>query len=124
MDKILIIQDSPSVNAMFKFRLESAGFFVETAESGEEGIKKAKEAQYQLILLDYTLPCMDGAEVCRILKSQKHTKDIPVVFMSAKEEDEICKITEDAGANGYVCLPLEGKELVEKIESLIKSSKL
>lgn len=120
MDRILIIQDSPSINEMFKFRLESAGFFVETAESGEEGTKKAKEAQYQLILLDYTLPGMDGAEVCRILKSQEHTKDIPVVFMSAKEEGEMSKITEDVGANGYICLPLGGKELVEKLKSLIK----
>lgn len=123
MNKILIIQDSPSINAMLKLRLEPTGFFVETAESGEEGIKKAKEAQYQLILLDYTLPGMDGAEVCRILKSQEHAKDIPVVFMSAKEEGEICKITEDAGANGYICLPFDGKALVEKIEGFIKSGK-
>ena len=63
---------------------------------------------------------MDGAEVCRILKSQEHTKDMPVVFMSAKDESEIRKITEDAGANGYICLPLEGKELIEKLNSLIK----
>jgi len=120
MEKILIIQDSPSMNAMFKFRLEAAGFFVETAESGEEGIEKTKEAQYQLILLDYTLPGMDGAEVCRILKSQEHGKDIPVVFMSAKDQGEIRKITQGSGANGYLCLPLEGKELVEKLKSLIK----
>ncbi len=63
---------------------------------------------------------MDGAEVCRILKSQEHTKGIPVVFISAKDEDQISKITKDTGANSYICLPLEGKELVEKLKSLIK----
>lgn len=119
MDKILIIQDSPAINAVFKSRLESAGFFVDLAETGEEGIKKTKDTQYQLILLDYTLPGMNGAAVCKILKSQEHTENIPIVFMSAKDKDEICKITEDAGANGYICLPLEGKELVDKIKTLI-----
>ena len=124
MDKILIIQDSPSINMLLKVRLESAGFFVETAETGEEGVEKVKASPYQLILLDYTLPGMNGAEVCLFLKSQEHTKDIPVVFMSAKDEGEIRKITEDAGANGYICLPLEGKELVEKIKTLITANKL
>ena len=120
MDKILIIQDSPSINALLKVRIESAGFFVETAESGEDGIKKAEEAQFQVILLDYTLPGKDGAEVCRILKSQGHTKDIPVVFMSAKDEDQIQNIVTTCGAQDYICLPLKGKALVEKLKYLIK----
>ena len=77
MDKILIIQDSPSVNAMLKFRLESGGFSVETAETGEEGIEKTKAFQYQLILLDYNLPGMNGSQVCRILKNKITPKTFP-----------------------------------------------
>ncbi len=67
---------------------------------------------------------MDGAEVCRILKSQEHTKDIPVVFMSAKDEDQIQSIVKTCGAQDYICLPLEGKELIEKIKTLIAANKL
>jgi DNA-binding response OmpR family regulator len=86
VEKILIIQDSPSANAMLKFRLESGGFSVETVETGEEGVEKTKASQYQLILLDYNLPGMNGSQVCRILKEKDNTRNTPVVFISSKDE--------------------------------------
>jgi two-component system alkaline phosphatase synthesis response regulator PhoP len=120
MDKILIIQDSPSVNAMLKFRLESGGFSVETAETGEEGIEKTKAGQYQLILLDYNLPGMNGSQVCRILKKQDNTKNTPIVFMSAKDEEKLQQITKEAGADGYLGLPFEGKKLIDQVMGFLK----
>jgi two-component system alkaline phosphatase synthesis response regulator PhoP len=123
MDKILIIQDSPSVNAMLKFRLESGGFSVETAETGEEGIEKTKSGQYQLILLDYNLPGMNGSQVCRILRKQDNTKNIPIVFMSAKDEEKLQQITKEAGADGYLGLPFEGKKLIDQITGFLKARK-
>jgi len=120
MGKILIIQDSPSANAMLKFRLESGGFSVETVETGEEGIEKTKANQYQLILLDYNLPGMNGSQICRILKEQDKTRSIPVVFMSAKDEEKLTQITREAGANGYIGLPFEGKTFIEKIKGFLK----
>ncbi|HYA91464.1 MAG TPA: response regulator [Thermodesulfobacteriota bacterium] len=121
MDRILIIQDSPSVNAMLKFRLESGGFSVETVETGEEGVEKAKASQYQLILLDYNLPGMNGSQVCQVLRKQDNTKNTPIVFMSAKDEDKLRQITKEAGANGYVGLPFEGKKFIEKITGFLKA---
>jgi two-component system alkaline phosphatase synthesis response regulator PhoP len=123
MDRILIIQDSPSVNAMLKFRLESGGFSVETAETGEEGVEKTKACQYQLILLDYNLPGINGSQVCRILKEQDNTQNTPIVFMSAKDEDKLRQITKEAGADGYVGLPFEGKKFIEKITGFLKIRK-
>jgi len=123
MDRILIIQDSPSVNAMLKFRLESGGFSVETAETGEEGVEKTKACQYQLILLDYNLPGINGSQVCRILKEQDNTQNTPIVFMSAKDEDKLRQITKEAGADGYVGLPFEGKKFIEKITGFLKARK-
>lgn len=120
MERILIIQDSPSANAMLRFRLESGGFSVETVETGEEGIEKTKASQYQLILLDYNLPGMNGSQVCRILKEQGNTKNTPVVFMSAKDEEKLTQITKEAGANGYIGLPFEGKTFIEKIRGFLK----
>jgi DNA-binding response OmpR family regulator len=120
MEKILIIQDSPSANAMLKFRLESGGFSVETVETGEEGIEKTKANQYQLILLDYNLPGMNGSQICRILKEQDKTRSTPVVFMSAKDEEKLTQITKEAGANGYIGLPFEGKTFIEKIRGFLK----
>ena len=121
MERILIIQDSPSANAMLRFRLESGGFSVETVETGEEGIEKTKASQYQLILLDYNLPGMNGSQVCRILKEQGNTKNTPVVFMSAKDEEKLTQITKEAGANGYIGLPFEGKTFIEKIRGFLKA---
>lgn len=120
MEKILIIQDSPSANAMLKFRLESGGFSVETVETGEEGVEKTKANQYQLILLDYNLPGMNGSQVCRILKEQDKTKNTPVVFMSAKDEEKLTQITKETGADGYIGLPFEGKTFIEKIRGFLK----
>ena len=121
MEKILIIQDSPSANAMLKFRLESGGFSVETVETGEEGIEKTKGSQYQLILLDYNLPGMNGNQICRILKKEDNTKNTPVVFMSAKDEEKLSQITKEAGADGYIGLPFEGKTFIEKIRGFLKT---
>jgi two-component system alkaline phosphatase synthesis response regulator PhoP len=120
LDKILIIQDSPSINAMLKFRLEKGGFSVETSETGEEGVEKTKAGQYQLILLDYNLPGINGSEVCRILKGEEKTKNIPIVFMSAKDEDKLSQITKEAGADGYIGLPFDGKTFLEKITGFLK----
>lgn len=122
MNKILIIQDSPSINAMLKFRLESSGFSVDTAETGEEGIEKIKKSPYQLILLDYNLPGMNGSQVCKILKGEEKSKDIPIIFMSAKDESKLSQITKEAGADGYIGLPFEGKRFIEKISGFMKKS--
>jgi two-component system alkaline phosphatase synthesis response regulator PhoP len=123
VDRILIIQDSPSVNAMLKFRLESGGFSVETVETGEEGIEKARASQYQLILLDYNLPGINGSQVCRILRKEDNTRNTPIVFMSAKDEDKLCQITKEAGADGYIGLPFDGKKFIEKITGFLKIRK-
>jgi two-component system alkaline phosphatase synthesis response regulator PhoP len=122
MDRILIIQDSPSANAMLKFRLEKGGFSVETAETGEEGIEKTKAFQYQLILLDYNLPGIDGSQVCRILKEKESTRNIPIVFMSAKDEEKLCQLTNEAGADGYMSLPFDGKTFIEKIAGFLEDA--
>jgi two-component system alkaline phosphatase synthesis response regulator PhoP len=122
MDRILIIQDSPSVNAMLKFRLEKGGFSVDTVETGEQGIERIKACQYQLILLDYNLPGINGSQVCRILREEDHTQNVPILFMSAKDEEKLSKITKEAGADGYIALPFEGKTFIEKITGLLKKT--
>ena len=120
MASILIIQDSPSVNAMLRFRLERAGFAIDTAETGEEGIEKTKISPYHLILLDYNLPGINGSQVCQVLKKREDTKDIPILFISAKDEDKLSQITSEAGADGYIGLPFEGKKFLEKITNTLK----
>lgn len=123
MDKILIIQDNPDINEVLKGRLEPEGFFVDTVETGEKGIEKAKIGRYQVILLDYNLPGINGAEVCRILKKEENTKNTPVLFVSAEDEDELRKIIKDAGAQGCVSMPVQKEKFIESIRNAIKSRK-
>lgn len=118
MNQILIIQDSPSINAMLKFRLEAEGFFVRTVETGEEGIEECQRNLYQLILLDYQLPGMRGDEVCRILKQEN--PNLPIVFISAQDEEKLSHLTRKAGGDGYIGLPLDGKEMVVRIKGFLK----
>ncbi len=118
-DKILVIQDSPLINAMLKSRLESADFLVETAETGEEGLTKVLAASYRLILLDYKLPGMDGNQVCRILKGKTETKDVPVVFLSGQDEKQLAALVKETGAQGYITLPFQGEALVRSVREFI-----
>jgi two-component system alkaline phosphatase synthesis response regulator PhoP len=60
--------------------------------------------------------------VCRILKEEDHTKNIPVLFMSAKDEEKLSQLTQEAGADGYIGLPFEGKTFIEKITGFLKKS--
>jgi len=92
-------------------------------ESGEEGVEKTKAQQYALILLDYNLPGMNGSQVCRILRKQDNTQNTPIVLISAKDEDKLIQITKEAGADGHIGLPFEGKTFIEKITGFMKARK-
>ncbi len=120
MDKILIIQDSPSINKVLQARLAKEGLTSDAVETAEEGLEKARQGGYVLILLDISLPGMDGFQACKALKSDEHTKVIPVLFMSAKDEDQIRKCVTECGAQGYITMPFQGSDYINKIKMLIK----
>ncbi|MFQ5680891.1 MAG: response regulator transcription factor [Candidatus Omnitrophota bacterium] len=118
MSQILIIQDSPSINTLLKFKLESAGFNVDTAETGEEGLEKIKGASYHLVLLDIGLPGIDGREVYRILRKEING-DIPVLFLSAQDDLKLAQIVDETGANGYISISASQEEMTEKIKEYV-----
>ena len=103
-------------------RLEASGFSVDTVETGQGGIEKAKSGTYQLILLDYGLPDIDGGQVCRILKKEKALAGCLVIFMSAMDEAGISKINREAGGDGYRTMDFKGHELIDKITGFLKNA--
>ncbi len=119
MDKILVIEDNTSLNMVFEIRLSEAGYSVDCAETGKDGINKAKSNQYQLILLDYNLPDINGAEVYNILKNDNDFKKIPVIFVSAIGKERLIKIVKDTGADGYINLPFKSIEVIEKVKEVL-----
>ncbi len=118
----MIINDSAAINVMLKSRLEASGFSVDLSSSGEDGLEKAGRGGYKLILLDYTLPGMNGSEVCRALKSDNKTSEMPVVFISAKDENEVKEIATNSSADGFISTQLKGDELISRVKGFIKKT--
>lgn len=114
MSKILIIEDEMAIAELEKDYLELSGFQVEIETNGEEGLKKALENDYNMIILDLMLPGMDGFEVCRQIRGHKN---LPILMVSAKKDD-IDKIRGlGLGADDYVTKPFSPSELVARVKA-------
>ncbi len=103
--KILFVDDEPMVAALMKNRLLSQGFLVETANSGADGLERARTWRPDFILLDVIMPEMDGYETCRRLKAMPETQRIPVVLFTAAQESQIELMAKKAGAERVVQKP-------------------
>ncbi|MEM8522312.1 response regulator [Flavobacterium sp. PL12] len=118
---ILIVDDIRANIIALKKTLELHSIEVDTAESGEEALKKILKTDYSLIIMDVQMPGLDGFEVVRILSGNKKTKDIPVIFLSAIniEKKYIFKGYE-TGAVDYITKPVDSDLLILKVKSFIK----
>ena len=86
-ETILMVEDEHDIQELLKFHLERENFTVEAVDTGEEGLQFLKTGDASLILLDLMLPGMDGLEVCRRLKAQPETRDIPIIMLTAKDSE-------------------------------------
>src|SRR5256885_8454374 len=113
---ILIIDDMPANLGVLTSHLEREGYVAVVAQGGEEGIERAEFVRPDLILLDGMMPGLDGFEPCRRLKANPRTRDIPVIFMTALADtgDKLTGFA--AGAVDYVTKPLNGAEVLARIE--------
>ena len=114
MKNILIIEDEPSIAELERDYLEINGFQVSLEASGDIGLKRALEENFDLIILDLMLPKVDGFEICRQIRSKK---DVPILMVSAKKED-IDKIRGlGLGADDYITKPFSPSELVARVKA-------
>jgi DNA-binding response OmpR family regulator len=118
--KILVVDDEPDAVELVEFNLTEAGFTVLTAADGAEAIEKAKSALPGLIVLDLMLPEVDGLEVCKMLRRDPATSNIPIVMLTAKaaEIDRILGL--ELGADDYVTKPFSPRELVLRIKKILQ----
>ena len=115
-EKILIIEDNKNDANMVKELLESEGFKVDAANTGEEGLKKALEMKPDLVVLDLMLPDTDGFKVCEKLKKEQALKNTMVVVLTIKDSiDDITKAFR-VGADDYVIKPAVTEFLVRKVK--------
>lgn len=115
--KILIIEDEVSISDIVKFNLLKEGYEVETAYDGEEGLKKALSAEYDLILLDIMLPYVDGFQVCRKVRE---TSSVPIIMVTAKEEEVDKVLGLELGADDYLTKPFGMRELIARVKANIR----
>lgn len=112
--RILIIEDEETIAELEKDYLELSGFAVEIENRGDQGLKRAKEEEFDLIILDLMLPEVDGFEICRQVRE---VKNIPIIMVSAKKED-IDKIHGlGMGADDYITKPFSPSEMVARVKA-------
>ncbi|MEY2980418.1 MAG: response regulator [Planctomycetota bacterium] len=113
---VLIIEDEKLIIVSTQMVLEAAGFRVESAVNGEEGIQKAKSMRPDLVLLDIMMPGIDGWETLTRLKRDPETSGIPVIIFTAREHARGHQKSSEMGAADYFRKPFEPDELIELVE--------
>ncbi|NCC72731.1 MAG: hybrid sensor histidine kinase/response regulator [Sphingobacteriia bacterium] len=118
--KILLVDDNPINIRVAANILRTVHYNLSFAHTGEVALKKVNLVHFDLILLDIMMPGIDGFEVCSILKSNPETRDIPIIFLTARTESENVVKGFDLGGADYVMKPFNGKELLARVETQIK----
>ena len=117
---ILVADDEPTNRSLIQRRLERTGYRVITAQNGQEAVEKAVEAAPDLIILDVMMPVMDGLQACRSIKDNEATRDIPIIFLSARDETDVKVSALGIGANDYISKPFNAEELLARVEVALR----
>jgi chemosensory pili system protein ChpA (sensor histidine kinase/response regulator) len=117
--KILLIDDSLSIRKFVGRMLETAGYEVDTAIDGEEGLRKASAKNYRLILTDLEMPKLNGYEVIQALRSRSQTQQTPIIVMTTRAGDKHRQMALNVGASSYIAKPVEERALIQELERWI-----
>jgi len=120
-EKILIIEDEEDLVKGLKLNLSGEGYEVDWAYDGEEGLRKALDEAYDLIILDIMLPKMNGLDICRELRQKKI--NIPIVMLTAKGEEVDKVVGLEIGADDYITKPFSVRELLARIKAHLRREK-
>jgi two-component system phosphate regulon response regulator PhoB len=120
---IYIVEDEEPIITLIKYNLEKEGYKVFFSENGNDGIKGIKNSLPDLVLLDWMLPDFSGVEICKNLKKDSKFKNIPIIMLTAKgeEEDKIKGL--NSGADDYITKPFSFPELLARVKALLRRSK-
>jgi chemosensory pili system protein ChpA (sensor histidine kinase/response regulator) len=116
---LLLIDDSLSIRKFVGRMLESAGFEVDTAVDGEDGLRKASAQNYRLIITDLEMPKLNGYEVIQGLRSRAQTQQTPIIVMTTRAGDKHQQMALNIGASSYIAKPVEERALIQEVERLI-----
>jgi DNA-binding response OmpR family regulator len=117
---ILIVEDERDVVDLLAFSLRKAGFAISTAMDGAAGLEKARSEKPAFIILDLMLPKMPGLEICKIVKSDPATRQIPIMMLTAKAEEIDRIVGLEFGADDYVTKPFSPREVILRIKAILR----
>jgi len=118
INKVLVVDDSSVLLQNLTEIVSNAGYQVSTANSGEKAIEVAQQQSPDLIFLDIVMPDMDGYEACRELQNNEDTKDIPIVFVTSKNQKADKAWALMQGGKGYITKPYTSEQILDQIEAL------
>lgn len=118
--KILLVEDEKNIVLGVTICLRSAGLEVDVAEDGMEALRKIEGSKPDLVLLDLVMPKLNGLDALKSMKENKATKDIPVIVLSARAQEEDIQRAMDLGASDYMAKPFKPAELLEVIQRVLE----
>ena len=120
--KVLIVDDEEHIRELIKFNLKKEGYDTEVAVNGPEALKIIRDNKFDLILLELMLPEIDGLEVCKEIRRNEETSDIPVMMITAKGEEFDKVLGLELGADDYITKPFSIRELMARVKALLRRS--
>lgn len=119
-ETILVVEDEDDIAELIRYNLQTQNYRVVIAASGEKGVEAARREKPDLVLLDLMLPGMNGLEVCRTLKGDRSTSDVPIVMVTARGEENDVIAGLELGAEDYVTKPFGLKVLLARVRAVLR----
>lgn len=117
---VLVVEDEAAIATLLRYNLEKQGFRVDEASDGQEALTRISEQRPDLVLLDWMLPTLSGIEVCRQIRRRRETRELPVIMVTARSEDQDAVRALNTGADDYVSKPFSVDALMARIRALLR----
>lgn len=123
METVLIVEDEKDIVKMLEYNLQKEGYKTVYAPDGESALTQVKKGRWDLILLDLMLPGLNGLEVCKALKKESRTAEIPIIMLTARSQEADKIVGLELGADDYVTKPFSPRELLARIKAVLRRTK-
>ncbi len=120
--RVLVVEDEAPLATLLRYNLEKQGFRVDEAADGQEALTRIGEETPDLVLLDWMLPTLSGIEVCRQIRRRPETRDLPVIMLTARADDQDAVRGLNTGADDYITKPFNMDSLFARIRALLRRS--
>jgi DNA-binding response OmpR family regulator len=119
MTAILIADDDEDIRELVAFKLEAAGFEVISVDNGLSALSAAQNRPPDLVVLDVMMPGLSGIDVCRALRAERLTAQLPIILLTARAQEGDVEVGLSAGADDYVVKPFSPRELISRVEAVL-----